>query len=151
MYDLVVITGRWAKCDTALFYVYDRKEGYVLVPETAQDKGLMNYALYPEYGLVGTSIANGNAGLCHEKCLYRWAGNDLECIRRAYGEEYTETTWRDETFIKTTCTDLFSCTVYDYTTGVPEGEVIFSAGPLEWEAFVNVMKEENAALWQGLK
>lgn len=151
--DLVIITGRWAKCDTALFYVYDPGEGYVLVRETIKDEGLMNYALYPEYGLVGAGIANGNAGLCHEKWLYRWEGNDLKCIRRAYSEEYTETVWAQDmsSYTQTIYTDLFVCDVYDYTTGVPEGEVIFSAGPLEWDVFVEAMKDENAALWQGLR
>ena len=151
MEDLVVITGRWAKCDTALFYVYDSAEGYVLVRETARDEGLMNYVLYPEYGLVGTSIANGNAGLCYEECLYRWEGNDLECIRRAYGEEYTEKVWHQEYHTVTTWSDLFVYNVYDYTTGVPEGEVIYSAGPLGWDAFPDAKWEQEAALWQGLK
>ena len=149
--DLVVITGRWAKCDTALFYVYDPAEGYVLVRETARDEGLMNYVLYPEYGLVGTSIANGNAGLCYEECLYRWEGNDLECIRRAYGEEYTESVWKQEYHTVTTWSDQFVYNVYDYTTGVPEGEVIYSAGPLGWDAFPEAKWEQEAALWQGLK
>lgn len=151
--DLVIITGRWAKCDTALFYVYDPAKGYVFVRETAQDEGLMNYALYPEYGLVGTDISNGNAGLCHETCLYRWEGNNLECIRRAYSDNYTETVWAADmnSYTTTTYTDLFCCNVYDYTTGVPEGEVIYSVGPLDWDAFIDAMKEENAALWQGIK
>ena len=153
MDDLVIITGRWAKCDTALFYVYDPAEGYVLVRETIKDEGLMNYARYPEYGLVGASIANGNAGLCYEEWLYRWEDNDLECIRRAYSDNYTETVWAQDmsSYTQTTYTDLFVCDVYDYTTGVPEGKVIFSAGPLEWDAFVEVMKDENAALWRGLR
>ena len=151
MEDLVVITGRWAKSDTALFYVYDPAEGYVLVRETARDEGLMNYVLYPEYGLVGTSISNGNAGLCYEECLYRWEGNDLECIRRAYGEEYTERVWQQEYHTVTTWLDWFVYNVYDYTTGVPEGEVIYSAGPLGWDAFPDAKWEQEAALWQGLR
>lgn len=151
--DIVITTGRWAKCDTVRFYVYDSSGEYVLVRETTRDEGLMNYALYPEYGLVGTDIANGNAGLCHETCLYRWEGNDLKCIRRAYSETYTETVWAEgmSSYTTTTYTDRFCCDVYDYTTGVPEGVIIYSVGPLGWDEFLETYDAENAALWQGLK
>lgn len=151
--DMVIITGRWAKCDTARFYVYDPAEGYVLVRETTKDEGLMNYTLYPEYKLVGTHIANGNAGLCHESCLYRWEGNDLKCIRRAYSENYIETVWAEDMsyYTQTTYTDLFCCNVYDYTTEEPEGTVVYSVGPLGFDAFLDTFDAENAALWQGVK
>ncbi len=151
--DIVITTGRYAKCDTARFYVYDPSGEYVLVRETALDEGLMNYALYPEYGLVGTHIANGDAGLCHETCLYRWEGNDLECIRRAYSDNYTETVWAENmsSCTKTTYTDLFCCNVYDYTTGEPEGTIIYSVGPLGFDEFLETYDAENAALWQDLK
>lgn len=151
--DIVITTGRWAKSFTVRFYVYDSSGEYVLVRETTRDEGLMNYALFPEYGLVGTYIANGNAGLCHETCLYRWEGNDLECIRRAYSENYTETVWAEDrsSYTTTTYTDLFFCNVYDYATGVPEGEVIFSTGPMGFDEFLETSDAENEALWQDLR
>jgi hypothetical protein len=149
--DLVIITGRWAKCDTALFYVYDPADGYVFVCETARDEGLMNYTLYPQYGLVGTHISNGSAGLEHENCLYRWEGNDLTCIRRAYSENYIETVWNGEMYTQNIYTDRFCCNVYDYTTGEAEGTVIYSVGPVSFDEFLDTLDTEDDALWQGIK
>jgi SH3-like domain-containing protein len=149
--DLVIITGRWAKCDTALFYVYDPADGYVFVCETARDEGLMNYTLYPQYGLVGTHISNGSAGLEHENCLYRWEGNDLTCIRRAYSENYIETVWNGEMYTQNIYTDRFCCNVYDYTTGEAEGTVIYSVGPVSFDEFLDTLDAEDDALWQGIK
>lgn len=149
--DIVITTGRWAKCDTVRFYVFDPVVGYALVRETSKGEGLMNYVLYPEYGLVGTHIANGSAGAEHESCIFRWEGNDLKCIRRAYSETYTESVWHQDYYTVTTWPNLFVCNVYDYTTDVPEGEVVFNAGPMGIEEYLEIMDAENAALWQGLK
>lgn len=151
MEDLVVITGRWAKCDTVLFYVYDPAEGYVLVCETARDEGLMNYVLYPEYGLVGTSIANGNAGLLHITNLYRWEGNQLKLIRSAVSDEWEESSFVGETYTSIIHGDILHVTVRDHTNGYEDAVIYERIIPMDDADYQRIYDEEMEALWQGLK
>lgn len=152
--DIVVTTGIWAKAASARFYRYDpRNAEYYLVPETSIEEGLLNYALYPEYGLVGTYISNGNAGLSHEACLYRWEGGDLKIIRRAISEEVTKTEMVDGVLITTVDTNRFHHTVYDYTSGVEDGRILTYRTPQGYEEYIEYIQNggNDDALWHGLR
>ena len=153
--DIVIITGRWAKCDTALFYVHDDEEGYVLVQETAQGEGLMNYVLYPESGLVGTYIANGHAGLLHAANLYRWEGKQLRQIRSAVSDEWSESVFDGDTYTQIIHGDILHVKVLDHAAG-NDGSVLYERIiPMDqvWEGedYQRIYDEEMAALWQGLR
>lgn len=152
--DIVVTTGRWAKADSVRFYRYDpRGAEYYLVPETSIEEGLLNYALYPEYGLVGTYISNGNAGLSYEACLYRWEGGDLKIIRRAVSEEVSKTEMAGGVLTTTTETNRFHHTVYDYTSGMEGGRILTYLTPQEHDDYIRYIQEGRGtdALWHGLR
>ena len=152
--DIVVTTGIWAKAASARFYRYDPRDGdYCLVPETAIEEGLLNYALYPEYGLVGTYVSNGNAGLSHEACLYRWEGGDLKLIRRAVSEEVTKTEMADGVLITTIDTNRFHHTVYDYTSEVEGEQILTYLTPMGHEEYIEYIQAggNDDALWRGLR
>lgn len=152
--DIVVTTGRWAKAASSRFYRYDpRDTEYYLVPETSIEEGLLNYALYPEYGLVGTYVSNGNAGLSYEACLYRWEGGDLKIIRRAVSEEVTKTEIVDGVLTTTVDSNRFHHTVYDYTSGVEGGRILTYRTPQGHDEYVKYIQTggNDDALWHGLK
>lgn len=152
--DIVVTTGLWAKAASARFYRYDpRGAEYYLVPETSIEEGLLNYALYPEYGLVGTHISNGDAGLSYEACLYRWEGGDLKIIRRAVSEEVTKTEMVDGMLITTIDTNRFHHTVYDYTSEVEGEQILTYLTPMEYEEYIKYIQTggNNDALWHKLR
>ncbi len=150
--DIVITTGRWAKCDTVRFYRYDaERDQYEVVMQTTVDDGLMNYVLYPEYGLVGTYIANGNAGLLHVWNLYRWDGNDLQLIRSAVSDEWSEDIFEGQTYTNIIHGDTLHVTVNDYTNDDGDSllwEIIISKEDTEYR---DIFTEEQEALWQGLK
>lgn len=150
--DIVVFTSMGASNHFCEFFVFDDvHREYRMAEYYGAENGLPNYQLLPEKGLVTTHANNGSAGALHEKCIFRWDGNDLKLIRKALSEELTETDFQQDRFVTTTYTQKLHVTVRDYTTSEYEGTVIWEeTAELDESTIRDLMERENEALWEGL-
>ena len=153
--DLVFLITQGASNGFFEFYVWDDGQ-YVLAGRNAlHDDGLPNFTLEPELGLVTTYHQIGWAGLLHEKHIFRWEGNDLKLVRYAVSEEQQTGIFEGDLFIHITNNDLVQVRVFEcrYGEGERTDEVIFERIASRKEGFDEqaLLKEEDAALWQGLR
>jgi len=154
--DVVVCIIRGASNFFFQFFVWEDGQ-YAHVRNNGLEYGVCNYHLYPEYGIVHSDINNGRAGAEHEDVLLRWEGSELHAIRRAVSEHATETTrFSDGTY--TTIMDLqnLRIRVWDYTTNVYEGELVYdtviSLQQLNSDDdYSRLFAGEQEALWKGIK
>ena len=154
--DLVIMTMTSAKSTAYQFFVYDaRQDEYVYVQHSDYDGGLINYAAYPQYGVIETHATNGNAGLLHVTSLYRWEGNRLRQIRSSVSDEWSESIFEGDTYTQIIHGDILHVKVLDHTAG-NDGTVIYERffaldEVMDNEDYYRIYDEEMAALWQGLK
>lgn len=150
--DIVILTISGASNGWFKFFVYDKaRDEYVYARHTGDDAGIVNYAAYPEYGIIASHGNNGNAGLLHVTNLYRWEGNELRLIRTATSDEWSESSFEGDVYTQVIRGDLLHITVRDYTHGY-EGTVIFDqVVPKEAAETRDIFSEEQEALWQGIK
>ena len=151
--DIVIFVIRGASNFFTVFYLYDEQaDMYTLATHPGDDNGICNYVLHPELGILESQANNGSAGAEHEYRLYRWVGTELKCIRTALSESLVESTHSDDTYTRTTYTDMLHMTVRDYHQGDWESSVVWETViTLEEEEFHAAHEEEMAAFWQGLK
>ncbi len=148
--DIVVCTARGATNYFVEFFVWGEGQ-YVLARHPDVD-GLVNYYVHPESGIVSTHASHGGAGGLHDICLFRWAGTNLEIIRRAVSRELEVFEMNGDTFTNTTYTNILDVKVHDYTTGESGGTVLWERTiPVGEDAYRDFYTEEIEALWQGLK
>ncbi|MBR6571440.1 MAG: SH3 domain-containing protein [Clostridia bacterium] len=148
MNDIVVCTIRGASNAFYEFFVFDgTRYHHAAYP----GEGIPNYVLYPDEQLVSSHVNNGWAASLHEICLYRWDGYKLKTIRRATGEEYTETQFESDRTITTTWNDRVRFRVWHDSEDTDEGTVVFEEivklDDLDYDVFLR----EEAALWEGLR
>ena len=150
--DIVIMTVSGASNSWFKFFVYDKvRDEYVYVRHAGDAAGLINYELYPAYGIVGSRGSNGYAGALHVMNLYRWDGTDLKIIRTATSDEWAESTFEDDVYTQIIRGDLLHITVRDYTNGY-EGTVLFDQViPMEAIEYRDIFTEEMDALWQDIK
>lgn len=150
--DIVILTISGASNGWFKFFVYDKaRDEYVYARHTGDDAGIVNYAAYPEYGIIASHGNNGNAGLLHVTNLYRWEGNELRLIRSATSDEWSESSFEGDVYTQVIRGDLLHITVRDYTHGY-EGTVIFDQVITKEAAETrDIFSEEQEALWRGIK
>lgn len=133
MDDLVVCTAQGANNGWFVFYLWDGERYVRATWNEGQGRGLPNYRLFPESGLVEAEVSEGSAGLLHHKWLYRWEGTSLICTRLAEG--VTE----DGSFV---------LRVLDETRGALWE---WSAYSVDDNTLGALLDEEEEALWTGLR
>lgn len=152
--DIVVMTISGATNSWYTFFTYDKaRDEYTHVPHYGAE--FINYATYPQYGIIASYGTSGNAGLLHVASLYRWEGNRLKQIRSSVSDEWTETSFEGDTYTQIIHGDTLHVTVLDHTAG-NDGTVIYERmfpldDVMESEDYQRIYDEENAALWQGIK
>ncbi len=121
--DVVFTIIRGASNFFTEFFVWDDGQ-YVYADHHGLEYGVCNYHLYPEYGIVHSDANNGYAGALHEDVLLRWEGNELKAIRRAVSDHAAETADlpNHEGYTTTTYLHKLSVCVWDYSSGIHEGE-----------------------------
>lgn len=155
--DVVFTVIRGASNFFTEFFVWNDGQ-YVYVKHPGLDHGICNYHLYPEYGIVHSDAVNGYAGALHEDVLFRWEGNELKTIRRAVSEHETETVHlaANEAYTTTTYLQKLRVCVWDYTSGIYEGEKVYETvidlNELNDDAdYSRLFAGEQEALWRGIK
>ena len=150
--DLVIMTMTSAKSTAFQFFVYDvTQNAYVYVHHSDYEGGLINYTAYPQYGVIETHATNGNAGLLHVWNLYRWEGTNLKLIRSAVSDEWMEDSFEGSTYTQVIHGDMLHVVVRDHRDWYEESilwEVILPKAEAEYR---DILTEEMAALWQGIK
>lgn len=152
--DIVVMTVSGATNAWYTFFTYDNvRDEYTHVPHYGAE--FINYATYPQYGIIASYGTSGRAGLLHATSLYRWEGTNLKLIRSSVSDEWTETSFEGDTYTQIIHGDILHVKVLDYT-GDDSGTVIYEHmfpldDVMESEDYQRIGDEENAALWQGIK
>ena len=150
--DVVVMTVSGASNAWFKFFVYDgARDAYVFAHHGGDAAGLPNYQLHPESGVVSARATNGYAGALHVWNLYRWAGTDLKLIRSATSDEWSESSFDDETYTQVIRSGLLHITVRDYTNGYDNTVLFDQVITLEDTEYRDIFWEEEEALWQGLR
>jgi len=155
--DVVVFIIRGASNFFTEFFVWDDGQ-YVYAQHPGLEYGICNYQLYPEYGIVHSGANNGYAGALHEDVLMRWEGNKLRVIRRAVSDHETETADlpEHEGYVTTTYLQKLRVCVWDYASGVYEGELVyetvFDLDELnDVDGYRRLFAGEQESLWKGIK
>ena len=155
--DVVVFIIRGASNFFTEFFVWDDGQ-YVYAQHPGLEYGICNYQLYPEYGVVHSGANNGYAGALHEDVLMRWEGNKLRVIRRAVSDHETATADlpEHEGYVTTTYLQKLRVRVWDYASGVYEGELVyetvFDLDELnDDDGYRRLFAGEQEALWKGIK
>lgn len=151
--DIVVMTTLGASNAYYDFFVYDAvADEYRLVSIPGEENGLCNYAFYPEYGIVATYANNGSAGACHEYCLYRWNGMELELIRSAISDNLVVTESTQQTYTTTLYHDILHIAVRNHELGDYDSSVVWEQTiSFEDTEYRDIFNEEMDALWQGIR
>ena len=150
--DIVIMTVSGASNAWYKFFVYDMaRDTYVYAHHGGDAAGLANYETYPQYGIVGSRATNGYAGALHVWNLYRWEGTDLQLIRRAVSDEWSESTFDDQTYTQIIRGGLLHITVRDYTNGYDNTVIFEEVITLEDTEYRDIFLEEEEALWQGIR
>ncbi len=149
--DIVVVVTRGANNFFSEFFLYDAQaDVYTLATHPGQDEGMCNYGLYPELGLVESFVNSGNAGLLHVRNLYRWEGNNLQLIRSAVSDEWSEDFFEGQTYTQIIHGDVLHITVRDHSREYDESVIWERIIPLEDVDYGEIHEAEMAAYWQGL-
>lgn len=155
--DIVVPTALGASNLFCAFFVWDGEEYVRATYNAGDDAGLANFELYPELGLVYTDSDEGSAGALHQRCLYRWEGTELRCVRMAIAEEYTQWEFDEETGISTTVLDNDRIhvrvieTVYSETDGTTYDILWEEVVTAEDYDRLGIDEQEAEILWGGLR
>lgn len=133
------------------FFVYNpQTDAYERALLLDGEEALRNYQLHPDRRVVVSQGSNGAAGALHETYLYRWEGSALKLVRSAVSEDLTVMEFDDHRFTTTLYDGLLHMTVRDHQQG-GEGDILWEKTiPLEDSKLLDVLEEEEAALWQGL-
>ncbi len=147
--DIVVTTSIGASNFYTAFFVWDGS-GYVYAENNGTDYGLVNYSLFPEYGIVMSQGSNGWAGALTETCLFRWEGTNLKILRRLVSEELTETAFNQDTIVTTLWTEKLQVRIWDYQ-GNDSGTLLMDRVFSQTETDADWHRQINDALWKGIR
>lgn len=150
--DLVVITAIGASNDFSEFYVWDGTQ-YVYVPHYGTVGGLANLTLDATRGYVISNANNGYAGLLHETAIYRWAGTELQLVRKLTADTKDEWVQLDDGRSGVLYdSETITATIRDYQTDTLEGEIVWQkeCSLADADSGPDFDQEMNEALWDGL-
>lgn len=146
--DLVISVSRGASNFFDLLFVWDGA-GYVQAQVPVHDGQVCNMSLYPEWGLVTSDVNDGYA--MGSEAILIWEDTRLRMLRLSVSETDRDVQMDSQTMTTVEHFDRIRTRIYDFTTGVPNGEVIWDRTHTTMDYTEGTaVQEREAALWQGI-
>ncbi len=148
--DLAISVNRGASNFFDLLFIWDGA-GYVQAAIPVHDGRVCNMSLYPEWGLVTSSVNDGYAGVLGSEAILTWEGTRLRMLRLSVSDTDRDVQMDGQTMTTVEHFDRIRTRIYDFTNGVPDGEVIWDKVHTTMDyAEGTAVHEREAALWQGI-
>lgn len=146
--DFVPTTTIGASNFYSVFYVYSPQTGQYEPIDTG-DAGFCNHTLLPDKGLVVSSENDGY--LYRDIKIYQWQSGALTLLRRGIVKGLSTVEFDDVGMTERWDFGRSEMLVYDYTTGVENGECIYQAAhPQEAPQYEEHLAQFEERLWAGL-